>query len=92
MFAGAVIDLETGIVYPPPLGADGEGWKRWNSCSSAYEGSGYENSVNSRLIIVRCGLNIDSNGKNRPDAHYFLWEGTRFREIRLIRDQVPPPQ
>src|ERR1022692_4187763 len=27
--AGALIDLETGNVCPPPLGGNGEGWDRW---------------------------------------------------------------
>src|SRR5258708_39476447 len=27
--AGALIDLQTGDVFPPPLGAHGNGWARW---------------------------------------------------------------
>ena len=27
--AGAVVDLQTGSVFPPPLGAHGNGWERW---------------------------------------------------------------
>ena len=27
--AGAVIDLQTGDVYPPPLAPEGNGWQHW---------------------------------------------------------------
>lgn len=82
--AGALIDLESGNVYPPPLGGNGEGWERWISCPASFEGTGDEFHLDSRLMIVRCGHNFDRNGKNWPDVYYLLWEGTRFKELLHI--------
>jgi hypothetical protein len=88
--ASAVIDLETGNVYPPPLGAKGPGWDRWASCIASFDGTGDDFRLSSKLMIVRCGLSIDENGKNRPDVNYFLWEANRFRELQHIRAKESP--
>jgi hypothetical protein len=38
--AGAVIDLQTGYVFPPPLAKpNGKGWERWIMCTASFEGS-----------------------------------------------------
>lgn len=85
--AGAIINLKTGSVYPPPLGGKGEGWERWMSCTALLDGTGYEYHLNSRLMIVRCGWNFDEHGQNHPDVYYFLWKGNRFR---LLHHFQPP--
>jgi hypothetical protein len=79
--AGAIIDLQSGDVYAPPLGGKGEGWERWISCPALFDGTGYEYHLNSRLMVVRCGWNFDQDGKNWPDLYYLLWEGTKFKEL-----------
>jgi hypothetical protein len=28
--AGAIIDLQTGVVHPPPMSGGQQGWERWN--------------------------------------------------------------
>lgn len=83
--ASAVIDLQTGHVYPPALGLKGTGWERWISCTASFEGTGEEFHLNSRLMIIRCGFNFDQNGQNQPDVYYLLWEGSSFRELLHLR-------
>jgi hypothetical protein len=87
--AGAVIDLQTGNVYPPPLALKGNGWQHWISCTATFEDIGYEFHVNSSLLIARCGFNYSPQGKNQPDVYYVLWEGNRFRELTHLQ---PPRQ
>lgn len=82
--AGAIVDLQSGEVYAPPLGGKGEGWQRWISCTGLLDSTGYEYHLNSRLMIVRCGWSFDQDGKNRPDVYYLLWEGTQFRQLLNI--------
>jgi hypothetical protein len=83
--AGAVVDLETGIVYPPPLAARGNGWDRWIMSPGFAEDSGVDFRLDSRLVIVRGGINYSERLKaNVPDVYYFLWEGDRFRQILFI--------
>jgi hypothetical protein len=83
--AGAVVDLQTGIVYPPPLGAHGNGWDRWIMSPAFFEGSGVDFRPDSRMVIVRGGINYSEHLKsNVPDAYYFLLEGDRFRQILFI--------
>jgi hypothetical protein len=80
--SGAVIDLETGKVFSPPLAKERGGWAHFSVCQSAYENSGVDFHVNSRLLVLRCGLNYSERLQtNVPDAYYFVWEGERFREI-----------
>ncbi len=86
--AGAVIDLRTGDVYPPPLGGKGKGWERWISCTALFQGTGDKFRVSSRLFVTRCGSNFDKSGKNWPDVFYFLWEGNGFRELLHVRSKI----
>lgn len=67
--AGAVIDLQTGVVYPPPLGAHGNGWDRWIISPAFFEDSGVDFRPNSRLVIVRCG--IKNSGARRQTCRMF---------------------
>ena len=83
--AGALVDLQTGIVYPPPLGAHGTGWNRWIMSPGLFEGSDVEFRLNSRLLIVKGGINYSEQLKaNVPDVYYFLWEESRFRQVLFI--------
>jgi hypothetical protein len=51
-------------------------------CQSAFENSGVEHYVTSRLLILRCGLNYSERlQRNIPDTYYFVWEDAHFRQI-----------
>lgn len=78
--AGAIIDLKTGSVFPPPLGGNGDGWNRWLICGGGgmIEGNYTDYRPDSRLMIVRC-----QNG-DATDWHYLVWESPGFREIMLL--------
>ena len=70
--AGAVVDLTTGSVFPPPLAAHGEGWDHWAMGSEEIQRS-IDSRANSRLAVVR--------SMDVPDVYYFVWENDRFTEI-----------
>ena len=80
--------LRTGDVFPLPLAnPDGTGWERWIMCTARFEGTDDQFRPDSRLMIVRCGLNhSESLRKNVPDTYYFLWEGDHF--LQLLRIQA----
>ncbi|HYL74543.1 MAG TPA: hypothetical protein VEU96_10080 [Bryobacteraceae bacterium] len=83
--AGAVVDLQSGLVYPPPLEANGNGWEHWIISPAFFDGSGVDFRPDSRLVIVRAGINYSERlQKNVPDVYYFVWEGTRFRQIFFV--------
>jgi hypothetical protein len=84
--AGALIDLQTGDVFPLPMAqSDGKGWERWIECPASFEGANDEFRANSRLMIVRCGLNFSEHLKrNVPDTYYFVWEGRGFRLLMFV--------
>ena len=80
--SGAIIDLETGKVFSPPLATENSPAMHFSVCQSAYENSGVDVRVNSRLLVLRCGLNYSERQQaNVPDTHYFVWESERFHEI-----------
>jgi len=80
--AGAVIDLQTGTVYPPPLGDHGDGWSRWMIAATMSNGSAIDFHPDSRLVVVRGGINYSERLKaNIPDVWYFVWERDRFRQL-----------
>ena len=80
--SGAVIDLQNANIFAPPLAT---ATAHFSVCQSAYENSGIEHRADSRLMIVRCGLNYSELlQRNVPDVYYFLWEGARFRELLHI--------
>ena len=85
--AGAILDLPTGqVVAPPNLENSGE--SHLSFCQSAYAPSGLEYRVDSKLLIVRCGLNFNlRQNKNIPDTYYYAWEEERVRLVR--HDHVP---
>ncbi len=84
--AGALIDLQTGEVFPLPLARpDGIGRERWIICIAAFEGADDEFHLKSRLIVLRCGLNFSEHlRKNLPDTYYFVWEQRRFRQLLFV--------
>jgi hypothetical protein len=70
--AAAVVDLTTGVVFPPPLAARGEGWAHWVMGSEETRRS-IDSRADSRLAVVK---SIDV-----PDVYYFVWQDNHFREI-----------
>jgi len=83
--AGAVVDLRTGNVYPPPLGAHGTGWDRWIMSPAFFDGSGVDFRPDSKLVIVRGGINYSERLKaNVPDVFYLVWEEDHFRQILFV--------
>jgi len=84
--SGAIVDLATGQVIAPPLGKDTNAVMHFNVCSSAFEGFGVDTRTDSRLLILRCGLNFDVElNRNVPDVYYFLLESQGFRELLHLR-------
>lgn len=85
--SGAIVDLGTGRVIASPLGTSGNGWMRFNVCWSAIEGSGVEVRLDSRLMIVRCGLRDNEQvERNVLDVYYFVLERQRFRKLAHIHE------
>ena len=83
--AGAVVDLENAAVLSPPLASTTTNSGRVSFCQSAYEHSGVEYRVDSRLMIVKCGLNYSIRlERNIPDTYYFVLDNNRFRQILRI--------
>ena len=90
--AGAVVDLQTGSVFPPPLGAHGDGWDRWIISPAFFEGSAVDFRLNSRLVVVKGGINYSEELKaNVPDVYYLLWENNRFRQLLFVSGDQPTP-
>src|SRR6267142_7053945 len=85
--AGAIVDLQTGIVFPPPLGSpEKSGWARWIFAGGPVQGSYVEYRLDSRLMIVR---NIGGGTPPRgftylQQTHYLVWETDHFREILRV--------
>ena len=92
--AGAVIDLETGTVYQPPLAAGKKGWERWALTCGMFDGAGWWGRIDSRLLIVRCGKTwVERINSIVPDTYYFVWEGNRFRQLlKIPADQADLPK
>ena len=88
--AGALIDLQTGNVYQPPLATPGaRGWERWMGCVSCFDNTDEEFRVDSRLMIVRCGLHYSERfHTNIPDTYYFLWDGSRFQKLLFVSGET----
>ena len=85
--AGGIVDLETGVVYPPPLGGPGKGWDRWIFASGIGVGPEvplFEYRRDSRLFLLRRG---SATTLGIIDLHYFEWTGTGFRKLV----QIPVP-
>jgi hypothetical protein len=77
--SGAVVDLQTGTVMSPPLATSAA---HFSICQSAYENSGVDYRLDSRLMIVRCGLNYSERlDRNIPDNYYLVLEDNHFRQL-----------
>src|SRR5579862_3650156 len=82
---GALVDLPTGTVFPPPSAATGDEWKRWNMSPAFSEGSGVDSKVDSRLLVVKGGINPTYVVKdNVPDVYFSIWELERFQQLLFI--------
>jgi hypothetical protein len=67
----------------------GTGWERWIECTACFDGANNEFHIDSRLMIVRCGLHFSERlQKNVPDMYYFLWEGNRFRRLLYVSGEA----
>ena len=76
--AGAIVDLKTGRVYPPPKTVEGSGWDRWIFAGGPVRGPLIDFRVDSRLMIVR----QPSADPLYEEARYYEWQGTRFKLLR----------
>ncbi len=87
--ASALVDLQTGGLFPPPLSKSGGiGWERWIMCTACFDGAD-EFHRDSRLMIVRCGLNDSERlQKNTPDTYSFLWDRDEFRQLLFISGKM----
>jgi hypothetical protein len=87
--AGALVDLQAGTVFPLPLAKPNmAGWDRWIFCPALFEGANDEFHINSRLMVMRCGLNFSERlRKNLPDTYYFLWEQDHFRQLLHVSEK-----
>lgn len=73
--AGALIDLKTGAIYPPPkTGPPGTGWSRWIFAGGVVEGSYLETRPDSRLAITR-----EQSRDDTQKVRYWEWTGSAFR-------------
>jgi hypothetical protein len=75
---GAIIDLQSGEIFPPPLAGTGTGEERWIFCTDSDKEHGVEYRVDSRLLLIRCGHEY---GDHQDDLHYFTWQGDKFQEL-----------
>jgi hypothetical protein len=82
---GAIVDLQTGRVYPLPLAGKGRGEEYWIFCVSLPDGGGVATRPDSRLMVIRCGLRGDDEGNPTPDEYYFAWENDHFRRLLYIK-------
>ena len=73
--AGALIDLETGTVYPPPGSEGRKGWERWMFAGGFVEGSFMNIRVDSRLAIIR----QQAPDPAAQEVSYYEWSGSAFR-------------
>jgi hypothetical protein len=84
--AGAVVDLQTGDVYPPPkpAGAMNTGWERWIFAGGIVDGSYIEMRPDSRLVIVR----QQSKAPASQEARYYEWTGTGFHLLTSRAEKI----
>jgi hypothetical protein len=83
--AGALIDLQTGIVYPPPGVKAGSGWDRWIFAGGFVDGPFLEHRPNSRLAIVR----KQARDFAFEEASYYEWTGSEFRLLTKRLNRKP---
>lgn len=76
---GALIDLQTGLVFAPPLAHKANGEEHWIFCTDWDKKRPLEYRVGSRLFVLQCG----------SDTYYFLWEKDSFQQIRHLSGENP---
>lgn len=84
-FAGALVDLQTGDVFPIPFASpNGTPRMEWMVCGRADEKSDVEFRIDSRLMVVRCGHDLSPGPMKQkvPDVRYWVWEENRFRQLQ----------
>ena len=74
--AGALVDLKSGRIHPPPGRTNSDsGWSRWIFAGGFVDGPYLECRANSRLMLIR------ENGHS-PEYErwsYYEWTGVEFR-------------
>jgi len=83
---GAIIDLQSGAIFRPPLAGKGRGEERWIFCTDSDKEHGVQYRVDSRLLLIRCGHNY---GDHQDDLHYFVWQDDKFQEILHAPGEEP---
>jgi hypothetical protein len=79
--AGAIIDLQTGIIYPLPFAGKGTGAAHWIFSGGVFDDRYVEYRSDSRLLIIR----RQGAEPGIADTYYFLWHDEKFRQIAVIR-------
>ena len=55
-----------------------------------FEGAGVDFRLDSRLVVVKGGINYSEALKaNVPDVYYFIWEEGRFRQLLYVSGKWP---
>jgi hypothetical protein len=80
-YEGAIVNLKSGEVIPPPRS---KAEFPWLMCGSAFEDSNVEVRSDSRLFIFKCGIWTEYLYKQIPDAYYYVWEENRFRQLLFV--------
>lgn len=83
---GAIIDLQSGDIFLPPLAGKGRGEERWIFCTDSDKAHGVEYRLDSRLLIIRCGHDY---GDHQDDLHYFVWQDDKFQEVLHAPGEEP---
>jgi len=86
---GGMVDLATGkiVALPSPRSLRGKGLEYWRLCDSAFQPSGIENSVDSRLLVIRCADISVKNGGAHLRTSYFVFENDSFKKIREVKGE-----
>jgi hypothetical protein len=82
--AGAIIDLKTGTVYPPPKATEGRGWDRWIFTGGLTHSPHVLFRLDSRLMIVHRAV---AGGMQEQSC--YEWTGIAFRLIATKVEKMP---
>jgi hypothetical protein len=89
--AGAIVDLQTGVVFPPPLvSPEKTAWARWMFAGGPVQGPYVEYRPDSRLMIVRtiAGGKPPRGFTYLQQTYYLVWETDHFREIMRVSTPI----
>jgi hypothetical protein len=73
--AGALLDLQTGEVYPPPKRTEATGWERWIFAGGVVDGPFIEVRRDSRMVVVR----QQAQDPASQELSFYEWTGAKFR-------------